>query len=219
MAENPKKTNEEPSFLNPEAKSEKAFFWTDLLRWFLFPLLCVCAEYAIAFITDWSGASKFFVVCALFTTAIVFVKELNSSYAEKETLAGNEARAKRILSLSKSCWRWILFSPVLAWLNARVLLDDAPLGYYLVCVFHVFVDLGAFCLKCEKIFGSGPYLGRLVRLNDVDRKLLEDLRKKVDDVNDMQRLEILLKKTDGIDKKQLEELLKKTNSLGGKQKK
>lgn len=219
MAENPKKPNEEPSFLNPEAKSEESFFDMDFLRWFFSPLLCVCAEYAVAFITDWSGASKFFVVCALFTTASVFVKEFNSSYAEKEVLAGNEARAKRILSLSKSSWRWILFSPVLAWLNALVFLDDVPLGYYLVCGFHVFVDLIAFCFTLNKIFGSGPYLGRLVRLNDVDRKLLEDLRKKMDDINDMQQLEILLKETDGIDKKRLEELLKKTNNLTGKQKK
>lgn len=219
MAENPKKPNEEPSFLNPKAESEGSFFGMDFLCWFFFPLLCVCAEYAVAFITDWSGASKFFVVCALFTTASVFVKEFNSSYAEKEVLAGNEARAKRILSLSKSSWRWILFSPVLAWLNALVFLDDVPLGYYLVCGFHVFVDLIAFCFTLNKIFGSGPYLGRLVRLNDVDRKLLEDLRKKMDDINDMQQLEILLKETDGIDKKRLEELLKKTNNLAGKQKK
>lgn len=220
MAENPKKPNEEPSFLNPKAESEGSFFGMDFLRWFFFPLLCVCAEYAVAFITDWSGASKFFVVCALFTTAILFVKEYNSSYAEKEVLAGNEARAKRILSLSKSSWRWILFSPVLAWLNARVLLDDVPLGYYLVCVFHVFVDLIAFCFTLNKIFGGDcSDSGYRVRLNDVDRKLLEDLRKRVDCINDMQRLEILLKETDGIDKKRLEELLKKTNNLAGKQKK
>lgn len=190
----------------------------DFLCWFFFPFLCVCAEYAIAFITDWSGASKFFVVCALFTTAITYVKEFSSSCAKKEALAGNEARAKRILSLSKSSWRWILFSPVLAWLNARVFLDDVPLGYYLVCVFHVFVDLVAFCFKLEKLFRT-PYLGYRVRLNDVDRKLLEDLSKKVDDINDLQRLEILLKETDGIDKKRLEELLKKTDNLGAKQKK
>ncbi len=179
MAENPKKPNEEPSFLNPETKSEKAFSWTDYSRCF-FPLLCVCAEYAIAFITDWSGRTKFFAVCALFTTAITWVKIFSPNRAKREALAGNEVRAKRILSLSKSSLRWILFSPVLAFLYARVFLDDAPLGYYLVCVFHVFVDLCAFCFKLEKIFGT-PYLGYRVRLNDVDRKLLENLCKKVDD--------------------------------------
>lgn len=218
MAENPKKPNEEPSFLNPKAESEGSFFGMDFLCWFFFPLFCVCAEYAVAF-TDWSGENKFLVVCALFTTAITYVKGFSSSSAKKETLAGNEARAKRILSLSKSSWRWILFSPVLAWLCERVFSYDEPFGYSLVWFFHAFFDLGVLCWKFTKFFESLPPPAVTAELSDADRKLLEDLRKRVDGINDMQRLEILLKETDGIDKKRLEELLKKTNNLAGKQKK
>lgn len=177
MAENPKKTNEEPSFLNPEAKSEKAFFWTDLLRWFCFPLLCVFAEYAVAY-TDWSGGDKFLVVCALFTMAITWVKIFSPNRAKKEALAGNEARAKRILSLSKSSLRWILFSPVLAFLYARVFLDDAPSGYAWVCAFHIVFDFCVLGWKVAKIIEECPPPVYHVKLDDVDRELFENKRKK-----------------------------------------
>lgn len=177
MAENPKKPNEEPSFLNPEANSEKSFSSMDFLCWFFFPLLCVYAEYAVAF-TDWSGENKFLVVCALFTMAITWVKIFSPNCAKKEALAGNEARAKRILSLSKSSWRWILFSPVLARLCELVFSYDEPFGYSLVWFFHAFFGLGVLCWKVAKSIEECPPPVYHVKLDDVDRELFENKRKK-----------------------------------------